>query len=192
MFVRCCIISTQKRHLHRDTHTNTHTHAQTHKHTHIHTHNIHTHTNTHAYTNTHTPHAHLTRQDPKKRATAQQVLRHDWLHKEGSQGDTQLDSVVLKRMRQFAQMNKLKKMCLMVVGQHLSLEEIAGGCVGARVRACVCVCVCVYECVGVGVGVGGWVGGWVGACKGEGACDVREGVYAGVGLWVCMHVRVCV
>ncbi|KAF5832485.1 hypothetical protein DUNSADRAFT_11607 [Dunaliella salina] len=68
----------------------------------------------------------LLEQDPKKRATAQQILKHEWLAKETSQSDTQLDSVVLKRLRHFAQMNKLKKMCLMVVGQHLSLEEIAG------------------------------------------------------------------
>ena len=73
-------------------------------------------------------------QDPKKRATAQQILKHDWVTKETSQGDTQLDSVVLKRMRQFAQMNKLKKMCLMVIGQHLSLEEIAGECCCGRLR----------------------------------------------------------
>lgn len=59
---------------------------------------------------------------------APQILRHDWLVKEGAASDVVLDSVVLKRLRQFAQMNKLKKMCLMVVGQHLSPEEIAGKC----------------------------------------------------------------
>jgi calcium-dependent protein kinase len=62
----------------------------------------------------------------------QEILKHDWLIKEGVASDVVLDSVVLKRMRQFAQMNKLKKMCLMVVGQHLSPDEIAGGWVGAR------------------------------------------------------------
>lgn len=68
----------------------------------------------------------LLEQDPSKRATTHQILRHDWLVKEGAASDVVLDSVVLKRLRQFAQMNKLKKMCLMVVGQHLSPEEIAG------------------------------------------------------------------
>uniref|UniRef100_A0A7S0RNC7 Calcium-dependent protein kinase n=1 Tax=Chlamydomonas leiostraca TaxID=1034604 RepID=A0A7S0RNC7_9CHLO len=68
----------------------------------------------------------LLEQDPAKRATTQQILTHDWLVKEGAANDVVLDSVVLKRMRQFAQMNKLKKMCLMVVGQHLSPDEIAG------------------------------------------------------------------
>lgn len=67
-------------------------------------------------------------QDPAKRATAQQILSHDWFVNEGMREDVQLDSVVLKRMHQFAQMNKLKKMCLMVVGQQLSADEIAGAC----------------------------------------------------------------
>lgn len=65
-------------------------------------------------------------QDPSKRATAAQILKHDWLVKEGVALDISLDSVVLKRLRQFAQMNKLKKACLMVIGQHLSPDEIAG------------------------------------------------------------------
>lgn len=68
----------------------------------------------------------LLEQDVSKRATAAQVLKHDWLVKEGVAADLTLDSVVLKRMKQFAQMNKLKKMALMVVGQNLSADELAG------------------------------------------------------------------
>lgn len=68
----------------------------------------------------------LLEQDPSKRATAQDILSHDWFVNEGMREDVALDSVVLKRMHQFAQMNKLKKMCLMVVGQQLSTDEIAG------------------------------------------------------------------
>lgn len=64
--------------------------------------------------------------DPSKRADAATILRHEWLVKEGVALDTPLDHVVLKRMRQFAQMNKLKKMALMVVGQNLSLDELSG------------------------------------------------------------------
>lgn len=64
--------------------------------------------------------------DPAKRLTTEQVLQHPWLHKEGVALDKPLDSVVLKRMRQFAQMNKLKKMALMVVGQNLSEDELEG------------------------------------------------------------------
>jgi len=35
-----------------------------------------------------------------------QILKHDWLVKEGVAYDISLDSVVLKRMKQFAQVNK--------------------------------------------------------------------------------------
>ncbi|KAL6752945.1 kinase-like domain-containing protein [Haematococcus lacustris] len=68
----------------------------------------------------------LLEQNPVKRATTHDILKHDWLVKESAASDIALDSVVLKRMRQFAQMNKLKKMCLMVVGQHLSPDDITG------------------------------------------------------------------
>ncbi|GBF87688.1 calcium-dependent kinase [Raphidocelis subcapitata] len=64
--------------------------------------------------------------DAGRRASAEQILKHDWLVKEGVALDISLDSVVLKRMRQFAQMNKLKKMALMVVGQSLAPDELAG------------------------------------------------------------------
>lgn len=65
-------------------------------------------------------------QDPSRRSTCKSILQHEWLVKEGVALDISLDSVVLKRLKQFAQMNKLKKICLMVVGQHLTAEEIAG------------------------------------------------------------------
>lgn len=68
----------------------------------------------------------LLEMDAAKRATAEQILKHDWLVKEGVALDIALDSVVLKRMKGFAQMNKLKKMALMVVGQNLSPDELSG------------------------------------------------------------------
>lgn len=68
----------------------------------------------------------LLQQDPAKRLTTQQLLTHEWFKKMNVATETPLDNVVLTRMRQFAQMNKLKKMCLMVVGQNMSPEDIAG------------------------------------------------------------------
>lgn len=71
-------------------------------------------------------------QDVSKRTTAAQILRHEWLVKEGVALDIALDSVVLKRLKNFAQMNKLKKACLMVIGQNLTPDEIAGAHACAR------------------------------------------------------------
>lgn len=68
----------------------------------------------------------LLEQDTAKRYTSTQILKHDWLCKDGAAANTDLDYVVLKRMKQFAQMNKMKKMCLMVIGQNLSADEITG------------------------------------------------------------------
>ena len=68
----------------------------------------------------------LLHQDPTKRATAAETFKHRWLANEGVAFDNSLDSVVLKRLKNFSQMNKLKKMCMMVVGQNLTPEEIAG------------------------------------------------------------------
>jgi len=64
--------------------------------------------------------------DPAARPTCSAMLKHDWLVKEGVALDVSLDSVVLSRMSQFANMNRLKKMALMVVGQNLSPEELVG------------------------------------------------------------------
>ncbi|KXZ53911.1 hypothetical protein GPECTOR_6g829 [Gonium pectorale] len=68
----------------------------------------------------------LLERDPSRRATSEQILRHEWLASQGVAPNVPLDSVVLRRLRHFAQMNKLKKACLMVVGQQLSPAEILG------------------------------------------------------------------
>eukprot|EP01024_Parvocaulis_polyphysoides_P028208 TRINITY_DN25509_c1_g2_i2.p1 TRINITY_DN25509_c1_g2~~TRINITY_DN25509_c1_g2_i2.p1 ORF type:complete len:481 (+),score=100.05 TRINITY_DN25509_c1_g2_i2:147-1589(+) len=64
--------------------------------------------------------------DPSKRATAAQIVHHPWLIKEGVASDAELDNVVLKRMKKFAAMNKVKKVALMQIGQNLKEDEIAG------------------------------------------------------------------
>jgi hypothetical protein len=52
--------------------------------------------------------------------------QHEWLAAEGAAPDAPFDSVVLARMKGFAQMNKLKRMAMMVVGQALAPDELAG------------------------------------------------------------------
>ncbi|KAJ3669945.1 hypothetical protein LUZ60_010269 [Juncus effusus] len=64
--------------------------------------------------------------DPKKRLNAHEVLKHPWVQVGGVAPDKPLDSAVLSRMKQFSAMNKLKKMALRVIAEHLSEDEIAG------------------------------------------------------------------
>ena len=65
-------------------------------------------------------------QDPKKRATADEILRHSWMKENGTASDKPLDNVILTRMRGFMNMNKLKKEALKVIAGGMSPEEIAG------------------------------------------------------------------
>lgn len=52
--------------------------------------------------------------DPSKRASASEVLAHDWIRENGVAGDNSIEPEVLKRIRGFAAMNKLKKEALKV------------------------------------------------------------------------------
>lgn len=65
-------------------------------------------------------------QDPRKRATADTILQHNWMRENGTASDKPLDNVILSRMRHFAGMNKLKKEALKVIATGISSEEIAG------------------------------------------------------------------
>ncbi|KAB2603979.1 calcium-dependent protein kinase 2-like [Pyrus ussuriensis x Pyrus communis] len=65
-------------------------------------------------------------QDPKKRITSTQVLEHQWIRDGGEASDNPIDSAVLSRMKQFREMNKLKKLALKVIAEYLSEEEIHG------------------------------------------------------------------
>ncbi|KAG1346515.1 calcium-dependent protein kinase 1 [Cocos nucifera] len=68
----------------------------------------------------------MLRQDPKKRPTAAQILNHPWIREDGEAPDKPIDVTVLTRMRQFRDMNKLKKVALKVIAENLSEEEIMG------------------------------------------------------------------
>ena len=68
--------------------------------------------------------------DPKRRATAQTILQHDWMKENGVASDAPLQLEVLSRIQKFSAMNKLKKEALKV---------------GGRVGGCSCVpAVCVW------------------------------------------------
>ncbi|KAG6489599.1 calcium-dependent protein kinase 10-like [Zingiber officinale] len=64
--------------------------------------------------------------DPKQRLSAHQVLCHPWVQTDGVAPDRPLDSAVLSRLKQFSAMNKLKKMAIRVIVEHLSEDEIVG------------------------------------------------------------------
>ncbi|XP_026409902.1 calcium-dependent protein kinase 2-like [Papaver somniferum] len=64
--------------------------------------------------------------DPKKRITAAEVLEHPWMREGGEASDQPINSAVLKRMKQFRAMNKLKKLALKVIAENLSEEDIKG------------------------------------------------------------------
>jgi len=68
----------------------------------------------------------MLQQAPRKRANAEQILKHEWMKENGSASDKPLDNVILNRMRGFAGMNKLKKEALKVIATGMSPEEIAG------------------------------------------------------------------
>ena len=69
-------------------------------------------------------HVHV--QDPKKRATANEILQHSWMRENGTASDRPLDNVIVQRMQGFLHMNKLKKEALKVMATGMSPEEIAG------------------------------------------------------------------
>ncbi|GAB4824128.1 hypothetical protein N2152v2_011174 [Parachlorella kessleri] len=64
--------------------------------------------------------------DPRKRATADQILQHPWMRENGVASDKPLDNVILKRMGNFAKMNRMKKEAMKVIAAGMPAEEIAG------------------------------------------------------------------
>ncbi|KAJ0657368.1 putative protein kinase CAMK-CDPK family [Helianthus annuus] len=64
--------------------------------------------------------------DVTKRMTAHAVLNHPWIQADGVAPDKPLDSAVLSRLKQFAALNKVKKIAIEVIAMSLSGEEIAG------------------------------------------------------------------
>jgi hypothetical protein len=53
--------------------------------------------------------------DPRRRATATEILQHEWMREQGAAQDSrELQPEILKRMKRFAGMNRLKKEALRV------------------------------------------------------------------------------
>ena len=69
----------------------------------------------------------LLQKDVKKRLTAEEALSHPWV-REGSTeaSDKKIDVEVLKRMKNFAGLQKFKKVGLMLLVRHLKKEEVEG------------------------------------------------------------------
>jgi calcium-dependent protein kinase len=55
--------------------------------------------------------------DPRKRATADEILQHDWMKENGVASDKPLDSAIATRIKKFANLNRLKKEALKVLEQ---------------------------------------------------------------------------
>ncbi|GAA0159771.1 non-receptor serine/threonine protein kinase [Lithospermum erythrorhizon] len=64
--------------------------------------------------------------DPKKRITSHEVLCHPWVQVDGVAPDKPLDEAVFDRLKQFSDMDRLKKMALRVIAENLSEEETGG------------------------------------------------------------------
>ena len=64
--------------------------------------------------------------DPAQRPTISEMLTHPWLREHGVASDAPLASLVVDRMRKFANLTKLRKAAVLVAAQHLSHDEING------------------------------------------------------------------
>eukprot|EP00240_Pyramimonas_obovata_P001787 CAMPEP_0118929800 /NCGR_PEP_ID=MMETSP1169-20130426/6692_1 /TAXON_ID=36882 /ORGANISM="Pyramimonas obovata, Strain CCMP722" /LENGTH=520 /DNA_ID=CAMNT_0006872055 /DNA_START=55 /DNA_END=1617 /DNA_ORIENTATION=+ len=64
--------------------------------------------------------------NPKNRITAAEALNHPWLRVGGEAPDDVLDDTVLKRMKKFSGMNRLKKMALQQIASNMAQHEITG------------------------------------------------------------------
>ncbi|KAJ9518557.1 hypothetical protein QJQ45_018540 [Haematococcus lacustris] len=64
--------------------------------------------------------------DPKRRATAQEILKHEWMRENGVASDQAIEVEVLSRIKKFSGMNKLKKEALKIIAVNLPVDEISG------------------------------------------------------------------
>ncbi|GIM09705.1 hypothetical protein Vretimale_13530 [Volvox reticuliferus] len=60
------------------------------------------------------------------RATAAEVLEHDWVREDGTAEEAPLNNEVLVRLQNFAALNKLQQEALKIIATHLPEPEITG------------------------------------------------------------------
>jgi calcium-dependent protein kinase len=56
----------------------------------------------------------MLQRDPKRRATAAQILHHEWMKENGVASDVHIDLEVVKRIKKFSAGNRLKKEAIKV------------------------------------------------------------------------------
>lgn len=64
--------------------------------------------------------------NPEKRSSARDILQHEWLVKLGCGNDKPLGNAVFKRMHDFTQCNRLKRVALKLIAAQLPEEETQG------------------------------------------------------------------
>ncbi|KAI3702985.1 hypothetical protein L6452_28739 [Arctium lappa] len=64
--------------------------------------------------------------DPKKRPTASDVLKDQWLVENGEDTDNPIDSMFLARMKHFKALNEFKKLALKIIADIIPNEELEG------------------------------------------------------------------
>lgn len=70
--------------------------------------------------------ARMLEMDPKKRATAAEILADPWMKVNGCASDKPMDDAIMTRLNNFANMNKFKKEAMKVIASNMPMDEITG------------------------------------------------------------------
>ncbi len=70
--------------------------------------------------------ARMLEMDPKKRATANEILADPWMKVNGCASDKPMDDAIVSRLNSFANMNRFKKEAMKVIASNMPMDEITG------------------------------------------------------------------
>lgn len=70
--------------------------------------------------------ARMLEMNPKKRATAAEILTDPWMKVNGCASDKPMSDAIVSRLNNFASMNKFKKEAMKVIASNMPLDEITG------------------------------------------------------------------